>query len=246
MARIRRIDGVRWIAIACTAAATVAIFVYFATDRFDAWAPNIATEAVSIAITVGLVTWIIGRERQRRAETMLAWAYRALSRAFVQMGIAAAQDYSETHSDSTYIDPPEDLSDFLLHWRLEVTRADVMPDTALDDLRAATSGFAQAIEQIRTAHASVLSYEHVRSTDVLAGLQEVIDELRHIQIYAMPEEEPKAQHRTTVVEASFNLRGYLDILREHTGVIPRLPKGLHKEIRSNPDRRFIRLFPPGL
>jgi hypothetical protein len=75
----------------------IAIAVYFLWPGTADWAPNIATEAFSIAVTILVVDQIVQRERRRRVQPRLDRALDVLHHAFRNFVWRTQWDYITTH-----------------------------------------------------------------------------------------------------------------------------------------------------
>ncbi len=82
--------------LALGAASVIADIVF---NVFDSWAPNIATEAASIAITIGVIDQILRRQEHQRLQPRIDRAVAILSSALVEFSMHAESDYLMTHSD---------------------------------------------------------------------------------------------------------------------------------------------------
>jgi hypothetical protein len=122
-ARTWRPTPVEWVAVALTALAVLAVIAYFTTSAADAWAPNIATEAFSIAVTIAVVERIVtrqARERLRpRTERVIYWVGLNL-RLFTS---AVVTDYAGTHLHS-FKPIPRDLIEMFEFWLEEQKNED--------------------------------------------------------------------------------------------------------------------------
>jgi hypothetical protein len=98
-------------------AALVAILLSIGTSSFNNWTPNIATEALSIAMTIVVVERIVRRETQRRVQPRLDRALHVLTHAFLQFARQTYWDYASTHLKSDLQDIPSDAIAVLVFWR---------------------------------------------------------------------------------------------------------------------------------
>ena len=112
-----------YLALVLIVVAAVAIVLY---DHHElrAWTPNIATSALSIAITITVVSWIVRREARRRiqprVERTLYWiglGYRGFLHAIVI-------DYAGTHH-ATFKPIPVTAPEMMELWLAEQEHKDV-------------------------------------------------------------------------------------------------------------------------
>jgi hypothetical protein len=121
---IRAAFGGRWklspttsVAAALVAVAIAALVVAVTTAVFDNWAPNIATEALSIAVTVFVVERIVRREAERQLQPRRERALSVLANAFIKFSRMAHFDYAGTHLASDLSEIPEDPVEMLRVWQ---------------------------------------------------------------------------------------------------------------------------------
>jgi hypothetical protein len=95
----------------------VALLVFVASDALDGWAPNVATEAWSIALTIVVVERIVRGENERRVRPRVERAKYLLSNAFLEFGRHAYMDYLSTHLKVAQKDIPTDAVELLKFWR---------------------------------------------------------------------------------------------------------------------------------
>lgn len=74
-----------------------AVATSLASDRFDAWAPNAATEAISVFVTVFVVGWLLRREEERRMRPRRKYALESIDYMLHLLVTSIAGDYIETH-----------------------------------------------------------------------------------------------------------------------------------------------------
>lgn len=113
-----------WVAVVLTLIAGSALVVAIATASFDNWAPNIATEALSIAVTIAVVERIVRRENRRRIQPRVDRALRVLSSAYIQFTRIAIFDYASTHLTADLKEMPEDPVAVLGFWQERYGRED--------------------------------------------------------------------------------------------------------------------------
>lgn len=93
-----------------------AVIVYATTKALDPWMPNVATGALSIAITITVVDKLIRRADDARIERRRQQAYRRLAMALVSLTQTVLMDYVGTHLHSD-IEMSGDPAELLKRWR---------------------------------------------------------------------------------------------------------------------------------
>jgi hypothetical protein len=114
-----RLSPVTWAAVVLIGVAVVAVVVAIASDRFDNWAPNVATEAFAIAATITVVERIVRRENQRLVQPRVGRAMRVLVFAVEWFARQCVLDYAVRHADADTSNLPEDPLEFLALWQEE-------------------------------------------------------------------------------------------------------------------------------
>jgi hypothetical protein len=94
MRRLTPIAGIGMLALVLFVAA---VATYLASDRFDAWAPNAATEAISVFVTVFVVGWLLRREEERRIRPRREYALESVDYMLHMLVTSIVGDYIETH-----------------------------------------------------------------------------------------------------------------------------------------------------
>lgn len=115
--RKRVISDTALLVLALALVALVAVGIAARFNAFDNWAPNIATEALSILVTVAVVERIVRRESERRVAPRRERALAVLSNAVVRFSMNASGDYLVTHLDNA-VPPPSDPVGILDGWLL--------------------------------------------------------------------------------------------------------------------------------
>jgi hypothetical protein len=85
----------------------VGVAVGIGSDRFDNWAPNLATEALSIAVTIAIVERIVKREASERVRARVEYAMGLIGWDFGLFATSVGIDYAATHLD-TFEPLPQD------------------------------------------------------------------------------------------------------------------------------------------
>jgi hypothetical protein len=94
---LRQLSLVTWAAVVLAGVAIVAVVVAIASDRFDNWTPNIATEALAIAVTIGVVERIVRRENERLVRPRVGRAMQVLAFAIKRFVQGCIFDYFARH-----------------------------------------------------------------------------------------------------------------------------------------------------
>lgn len=163
-----RLSPTTWAAVTLAALAIVAWLVGLLADSLDNWAPNIVTEALSIAVTVAIVERIIRREQQKRlaprVERVL-WRVGVSFRSFVD---AIALDYADSHYE-TFKEIPADTRDLIAMWLDEQENEDVLrtplEGERLPMLVLSAQEFVGDLEQVRERDLDVMEPDLVRVVD---------------------------------------------------------------------------------
>jgi hypothetical protein len=94
----------------------IAIAVDVMTNALDAWMPNVATGAASIALTITVVDRLIKRADDARLQGRRRQAYRRLAQALLSLTQKVFMDYLGTHLHSD-IEMSGDPAELLRRWR---------------------------------------------------------------------------------------------------------------------------------
>jgi hypothetical protein len=151
-----------------SALALVAVLIYATTNALDAWMPNVATGATSIAITITVVDRLIKRADDARVASRRLQAYRHLLEALVSLTMSVSSDYLATHLHSD-IEMSGDPAELLKRWReddVDTPRRPPPPGARPFVLDAALE-FATALRRIAAADHDVLPH------DLLATMNEI-------------------------------------------------------------------------
>jgi hypothetical protein len=100
--RIRRLSFAERFAVVLVAVAVAIWAIWEWTSFLDAWAPNIATAALTVALTITLVEEILRRDAQRRLEPRLFLARFWIGTAISQFISCVALDYAETRLTNSH------------------------------------------------------------------------------------------------------------------------------------------------
>jgi hypothetical protein len=169
-----RVTAVTRIALTLVAVAAIAAAISIVSSRFDNWAPNIATEALSIAVTVAVVERIVDRSRKAPlVERTLAH----MKAEFARLVVAVALDYASTHRARAI---PRDALALLRQWLDDQDTAD-LPHMPLppdeETLRDQAREFVRQVEQ----------YEHrdkdMLEPDLRAAMRDLWGSLQHSEYW---------------------------------------------------------------
>jgi hypothetical protein len=133
----------------------VAVLVYVWTDGLDAWLPNVATSAWSIALTVAVVERIVRSEARDR----IAQALGRIRPGFYFFAEMAVNDYSDTHKAS-YERPPLAFRELLRHFRNGLDTIDA-PWPRDPRLLLASKALSRYLEEQLASHGSVLDHSFI-------------------------------------------------------------------------------------
>jgi hypothetical protein len=157
----------------------VAVLVDVTTNALDAWMPNIATGAASIAITITVVDRLIRRADDARLERRRLQAYRRLAWALLSLTQSVLSDYLGTHLQSD-IQLSGDPAELLTRWREDDpdTPRRRPPEGARPFVLEAAVEFAAAVKRVAEVDHDVLP------NDLLATISDPrqsqpTDELEH-------------------------------------------------------------------
>ncbi len=155
------------LALALLLVATGAIVLY---DRHElrAWDPNIVVSAISIAITITVVSWIVRREAQKRIRPRVERTLYWMGLSFSGFLSAVITDYSGTHYKS-FKPIPGKASEMLDLWLAEQENED-LPRRLLDGeslpmLILEAREFTRTLEEYRARDLDVLEADVVTAID---------------------------------------------------------------------------------
>ena len=134
-----------------------------ASDRFDNWAPNIATEALAIAVTIGVVERIVRRENERLVRPRVDRALQVLAFAVQWFARGCVADYFVRHPDSNIAELPDDPLELLAVWQndYEVTSNPRIPRGLLHH----ATEFVEKVQMIAEANRDLLPADVVVAAD---------------------------------------------------------------------------------
>jgi hypothetical protein len=149
-----------------------AIVAYFIWPGSADWTPNIATDAISIALTIAVIDRIVQRERERRTRPRLERALDLITREYQKFGFQAQWDWVTTHLqvDIDKVNFPTDSVARLEFWLAGVESIDfqrpIGPEGRSLFLDEATE-FVQRIQRIVDADRELLPTDLVVAIDNL-------------------------------------------------------------------------------
>jgi hypothetical protein len=158
----------RRVAFALAAIAAVAIVLDATSALLSQWTPNIATEAISLLVTIAVVDRIIDNRERLRMKPRVERALRDVGGDFRMLVRGIAWDYKATHV-ATFEPIPTTSLGVLDHWLANVGRED--SERAIhgeDDLPAAVSQalhVATSLQRVRDNDKDVLEPEVVAAID---------------------------------------------------------------------------------
>jgi hypothetical protein len=163
--------AVEWVALILLAVAALTTIAYFTTSAADAWAPNVATEAASIAVTIAVVERIVahqGRDRPRpRTERAIYWMGLDL-RVFSS---SIALDYAGTHLH-TFKPIPNDVGELCNFWLGAQDEADAghvpLPGEHYPVLVASAIEFYDDVKRHADPNREILEPELIRAVEDLS------------------------------------------------------------------------------
>ncbi len=126
-ARIRllahSLTPVEWFAVVLCAGAAAAVAVSLASDVLDAWAPELAVSAVSIAITISVVERLLQRAEIDRIRPRTSRAHSSIIDGLENVVRSLTVDYRLTHDSAPEL-PPDWVSffDAWIAWREKLAR----------------------------------------------------------------------------------------------------------------------------
>ena len=169
--RIPSLSPTSWLALALTFLGLVFVAIAIASDWLDAWAPNLATDAFAIALTIAVVERIVRREARQRLWPRVESAMDGLRQEFRKFVHGLAWDYASTHLH-TFRPMPLDPLAFLDHWLAEKEAQDACQIPVQGDERVEISyvvyeglEMGNALRFYRELDRDVMEPEVVRAID---------------------------------------------------------------------------------
>lgn len=156
--------------------AALALLVWRSTERADEWLPNLAGEALSIAVTVAIVDRIIRREDQAKTDRRRYSVLGRIDGALLAFGWHVLEDYTATHG-VTYDGVPNDFVQMLGHWHEGLQDADLPREGSEPLIHWAGTRLADALDDIRTRDRDVIDH------DLLVDLDHCVWEIRQWSIW---------------------------------------------------------------
>lgn len=167
----RRLElTVERLAAALCALAVVALLLFICTDSLDAWMPNVATSALTLAGTITVVERLFRREEQRRVEPRKRGSLNRL-------GLLLADFTPQLHSDHLRAHPADGVTDRMVLLESWLEDDEALAHASEDDFsreqtrrrKIVANGLALATEakKISDADREVLPAELVVAVDEL-------------------------------------------------------------------------------
>jgi hypothetical protein len=177
---VGRISPLHWLYLALGTTGSAAFLLWFASGSSESgwlrsWTPNIATESLSILVTVAVVNRILEKGEQRRLKPRVDRAMRDVGGDYRMLVRAIAWDYKATHV-GTFEPVPETSLGVLDHWDANVEREDTERQVhGAGDIPFAISGAlntATSLQRVRESDREVLE------PDVVAAIDEFEEDAR--------------------------------------------------------------------
>jgi hypothetical protein len=142
------------------------------TDALDSWAPNIATESISVFVTVVVVGALLRREERRRRDPRVKRAIRWTAADFELFMDAVLLDYVSTRV-ATYRQLPGDAVAMLDQWLEDQPNEDWsrswIAGEDVPDLVTAALAFADNLRWFRETDLEVMEDEFAYAVDQFAA-----------------------------------------------------------------------------
>lgn len=183
-----------YLALVLVVVAAVAIVLY---DHHDlrAWTPNVATSALSIAITVTIVSWIVRHEARRRIQPRVERTLYWIGLGYRLFLSAILVDYAGTHH-ATFKPIPQSAPEVVELWLAEQEREDVPRHQPEGErwpmLVASAHEYVGELEDYRARDLDVLEPDLVRAIDDFRW-----HVAQAIQLLGMYEQAPLPEPRDT-------------------------------------------------
>lgn len=142
--------------------------VLYDHHKLRAWDPNIVVSAISIAITITVVSWIVRREAQKRIRPRVERTHYWMGLAFGGFLSAVITDYSGTHYKS-FKTIPTTASEMFVFWLAEQENEDIprqlLKGEKLPMLILEAREFTRQLEEHRSRDLDVLEADLVTAID---------------------------------------------------------------------------------
>jgi hypothetical protein len=136
------------LAIVLIAVSALAVAAAIFSNALDHWAPNIAVEAIAIALTVAVIDRIIREREAARRKPRLDRAMRDVGSEFQMLVRLIALDYVRTHEETARAMPEESLQ-LLDQWLEDQGTEDVERDLSTGGVPFLVNAALQAAESLR-------------------------------------------------------------------------------------------------
>ena len=190
MSRIRRGTERAWeavtigrLALALAVAAVVAGVANVVSETGRDWTPNIATEALSVLLTIVVVDRIVARRRTEEERERVIQVVRRVSGDLHSLATFTLWDYRDMHPGHTYERPPSDLRGLLAHFKEGLATKEV-PWPSDPRILTASKVMADHLEREITRHERVLDHGFVA-----AAYTYMRSEMMSRNMYLLEEEE---------------------------------------------------------
>jgi hypothetical protein len=146
----------------------IAAIILYDNHRLRAWTPNVATSALSIAITVTVVGWIVRHEARARVRPRVERTLYWMGLGFRGFLSAIVIDYAGTH-DATFEPIPATAREMIELWLAEQEHEDVArvrsEGERLPMLLAEAREYVRELEDHRARDLDVLEPDLIRAID---------------------------------------------------------------------------------
>jgi hypothetical protein len=158
--RFLRALTIERIAIGLAAVAGLAIVLSAATRVIGNWTPNIATEAISLLLTIVVVDRVVAHRRTEDERGRVEQALRRISGDFHVLADFVLWDYADMHQGDTYRRPPHDLRGLLTHFKDGLaTREGPWP--SLPRILTASKAISDRLDEQISRHERVLDHAFI-------------------------------------------------------------------------------------
>ena len=149
------------VGLACIGVA--AIVISAATDWLSAWTPNIATEAISLLVTIAVVDRVVEKRDRDRARRRVEQVLSRVSGNLSFLTYVAIFDYADLHHGAGVELKSLSQRELLLHWKAGLPIVDVpWPDNPR--ILVASKALANTLEEQLRRHESVLEHDFVAAS----------------------------------------------------------------------------------
>lgn len=239
--KFRKPSPITWTTLVLAAVAVAAVAAWFTADALDEWAPNIATEALSIAVTIAIVERIVRHEAQGRLRPRLERISSGIGVRFHESWIRVlALDYATTHI-WTFCPLPTNTLALIDHWLAgqqeeDATRLEVL-DGADPALFGSAESLADSLQRYRESDRDVLEPDLIAAMDGFAdSAKEAWVLYRVSRRHGLEQDDERVALRHIVLGA----RRFGEVLLHHDPQWREVPEHLISSATSLHDRLLTR------